>query len=43
MAIRLDEAVVITDTELMGGYARLGSRVQGHPSPVLPWVAAASG
>jgi transketolase len=43
MAMRLDEAVVITDTELMGGYRRLGSRLQGHPSPVLPWGDVASG
>jgi hypothetical protein len=44
MAMRIDEAVgVITDTELMGGYRRLGSRLQGHRSPVLSWVDVASG
>jgi transketolase len=36
-------AGVITDTELMTGYRRFGSRLQGHPSPVLPWVDVASG
>ena len=34
---------VITDTELMTGYRRLGSRLQGHPTPVLPWVDVATG
>lgn len=34
---------VITDTELMTGYRRFGSRLQGHPTPVLPWVDVASG
>ncbi|MDV6979371.1 transketolase [Mycobacterium intracellulare] len=36
-------AGVITDTELMSGYRQLGSRLQGHPTPVLPWVDVASG
>jgi transketolase len=36
-------AGVITDTELMTGYRRFGSRLQGHPTPVLPWVDVASG
>ena len=30
-------AGVITDTELMTGYRQFGSRLQGHPTPVLPW------
>lgn len=34
---------VITDAELMTGYRRFGSRLQGHPAPVLPWVDVASG
>lgn len=34
---------VITDSELMSGYRRLGSRLQGHPTPVLPWVEVATG
>jgi transketolase len=36
-------AGVITDTELMTGYRQFGSRLQGHPTPVLPWVDVASG
>ena len=36
-------AGVITDEELMTGYRRFGSRLQGHPTPVLPWVDVASG
>jgi transketolase N-terminal domain/subunit len=43
MAMRLDEAVVITDTELMGGYRRLGPHLQDHLSAVLPWVDVACG
>ncbi|MYS24827.1 transketolase [Streptomyces sp. SID4948] len=34
---------VITDKELMTGYRRFGSRLQGHPTPVLPWVDVATG
>ena len=34
---------VITDAELITGYRRFGSRLQGHPTPVLPWVDVASG
>lgn len=34
---------VISDTELMTRYRRFGSRLQGHPTPVLPWVDVASG
>jgi transketolase len=34
---------VIDDDELMSGYRRFGSRLQGHPTPVLPWVDVATG
>lgn len=34
---------VISDEELMTGYRRFGSRLQGHPTPVLPWVDVATG
>src|SRR6202142_4429590 len=34
---------VVTDEELMTGYRRLGSRLEGHPTPVLPWVDVATG
>jgi transketolase len=34
---------VITDDELMNGYRRFGQRLQGHPTPVLPWVDVATG
>lgn len=34
---------VIADEELMTGYRRFGSRVEGHPTPVLPWVDVATG
>src|ERR1700761_2184710 len=33
----IHRAGVLTDTELMSGYRRFGSRLQGHPTPVLPW------
>ncbi len=29
---------VLSDEELMTGYRRFGSRLEGHPTPVLPWV-----
>src|SRR5216684_4163330 len=32
----------ITDTELMT-YRKLGSRLQGHPTPAIPWVDVATG
>ncbi|MGQ0550283.1 MAG: transketolase [Armatimonadota bacterium] len=35
-------AGVITDEELLT-YRKLGSRLEGHPTPVLPWVDAATG
>src|SRR5271163_2320598 len=34
---------VVSDEELMTGYRRFGSRLQGHPTPVLPWVDVATG
>jgi transketolase len=36
-------AGVVSDEELMGGYRRFGSRLEGHPTPVLPWVDVATG
>ncbi|MDN2496595.1 transketolase [Nocardia nova] len=36
-------AGVISDSELMTGFRRSGSRLQGHPTPVLPWVDVATG
>ena len=34
---------VVSDDELMNGYRRFGSDLQGHPTPVLPWVDVATG
>jgi transketolase len=34
---------VVSDDELMTGYRRFGQRLQGHPTPVLPWVDVATG
>ncbi|HEY2488798.1 MAG TPA: transketolase [Streptosporangiaceae bacterium] len=34
---------VVSDDELMNGYRRFGSRLEGHPTPVLPWVDVATG
>src|SRR3974390_2010874 len=36
-------AGVISDDELMSGYRRFGSVLEGHPTPVLPWVDVATG
>jgi transketolase len=36
-------AGAISDEELVGGFRRFGSRLQGHPTPVLPWVDVATG
>jgi transketolase len=36
-------AGVVTDDELMTGYRRFGSRLEGHPTPILPWVDVATG
>jgi transketolase len=34
---------VVSDEELMTEYRRLGSRLEGHPTPELPWVDVATG
>ncbi|SCL44072.1 transketolase [Micromonospora citrea] len=34
---------VIDDEELVETYRRFGSRLQGHPTPALPWVDVATG
>ena len=34
---------VIDDAELMDTYRRHGQRLQGHPTPILPWVDVATG
>ena len=34
---------VVSDEELVTGYRRLGSRLEGHPTPELPWVDVATG
>jgi transketolase len=36
-------AGVVSDDELVNGYRRFGSRLEGHPTPVLPWVDVATG
>jgi len=36
-------AGVVSDDELVNGYRRFGSPLQGHPTPVLPWVDVATG
>jgi transketolase len=36
-------AGVISDPELMTGYRRYDSVLEGHPTPVLPWVDVATG
>ncbi|UUT35680.1 hypothetical protein [Microbacterium elymi] len=36
-------AGVIDDDELVHTYRQFGSRLQGHPTPVLPWVDVATG
>jgi transketolase len=36
-------AGVVSDEELVTGYRRFGSRLEGHPTPVLPWVDVATG
>ncbi|MEU5942207.1 transketolase [Micromonospora sp. NPDC047548] len=33
----------ITDQELVDSYRQFGSRLQGHPTPALPWVDVATG
>jgi transketolase len=34
---------VVSEQELMTGYRRFGQRLQGHPTPALPWVDVATG
>jgi transketolase len=34
---------VVSDEELLTGYRRFGSRLEGHPTPMLPWVDVATG
>jgi transketolase len=34
---------VVSEDELMSEYRRFGQRLQGHPTPVLPWVDVATG
>ena len=34
---------VVSEQELLGGYRRFGQRLQGHPTPALPWVDVATG
>jgi transketolase len=34
---------VVSDQELITGYRRFGSRLEGHPTPILPWVDVATG
>jgi hypothetical protein len=36
-------AGVISDEKLINGYRRFGSVLQGHPTPVLPWIDVAAG
>jgi transketolase len=34
---------VLSEEELMTGYRRIGQRLEGHPTPLLPWVDVATG
>ena len=34
---------VVSEDELITGYRRFGQRLQGHPTPILPWVDVATG
>src|SRR6201993_2318668 len=34
---------VVSEDELLRGYRRFGQRLEGHPTPVLPWVDVATG
>ncbi|MBV9095703.1 MAG: transketolase [Streptosporangiaceae bacterium] len=36
-------AGAVSEDELMNGYRRFGQRLEGHPTPVLPWVDVATG
>ncbi len=34
---------VVSEDELLNGYRRFGQRLEGHPTPILPWVDVATG
>jgi transketolase len=34
---------VVSEHELIDGYRRFGQRLEGHPTPILPWVDVATG
>src|SRR3984885_429720 len=34
---------VVSEDELINGYRRFGQRLEGHPTPILPWVDVATG
>jgi transketolase len=34
---------VVSEEELLNGYRRFGERLEGHPTPILPWVDVATG
>ncbi len=34
---------VVTEDELVDTYRRFGARLQGHPTPILPWIDLATG
>ena len=34
---------VVSEAELLTGYRRFGQRLEGHPTPILPWVDVATG
>jgi transketolase len=34
---------VVTEDELLKTYRQMGARLQGHPTPILPWVDVATG
>jgi transketolase len=36
-------AGVVSEGELLNGYRRFGQRLEGHPTPILPWVDVATG
>lgn len=36
-------AGAISEEDLLTGFRRAGSRLQGHPTPILPWVDVAPG
>jgi len=36
-------AGVVSETELINTYRQLGARLEGHPTPALPWVDVATG